>query len=76
MLVDTRARTERLVNTEPDTGALRARILWASPDQVVIEGKYDSDVVSRSVDGMDHGSVCKPNSGYQAPWQFVERGVY
>lgn len=76
MLVDTRARTERLVEKEPDTGALRARILWASPDQVVIEGKYDSDVLSRSVDGKSHRSVCKPSIDYLVPWQFVERGEY
>lgn len=76
MLMDTRARTERLVHEEPDTGALVASILWASPDQVVIEGKYDSDVISRSAEGQSHKSVCKPNVDYPAPWEFVERGVY
>lgn len=76
MLTDTRARTERLVDEEPDTEALVASILWASPDQVVIEGKYDSDVISRSVEGQSHKSVCKPHIGYPVPWEFVEKGVY
>ncbi|UUL77985.1 putative lipase (plasmid) [Pseudarthrobacter sp. Fe7] len=76
ILLDTRARTERIVDKEQDMDALQARILWASPDQVVIEGKYDSDVISRSVDGQSHRSVCKPRGDYPAPWEFVERGVY
>lgn len=76
MLTDTRVRTQRLVQEEPDTGALVASILWASPDQVVIEGKYDSDAISRSVENQDHKSVCKPNASYPVPWDFVERGVY
>lgn len=72
-LEDTRRRTE-LMARRPGTEALRARILWANPDDVVIAERYDSDFVDAFEDGQSHQSICKPNSSYQSPWRFAETG--
>lgn len=73
ILVETRRRTEQLVK---DAGleALRARIVWANPDQVVIAERYDTDYADDAVDNTSHASVCKPRLGYELPWRFVEQG--
>ncbi|WP_024477443.1 alpha/beta hydrolase [Arthrobacter sp. CAL618] len=70
-LLDTRRRTEALASTY---GSLRARILWASPDDVVIPERYDTDYVEYLADGRDHGSVCKPNASYPLPLRFASTG--
>lgn len=73
MISDTRRRTETLAeNGKFD--ALRAEILWASPDKIVNESDYDTDFRSLSVDKKTHRSVCKPNDLYVEPWSFVETG--
>jgi pimeloyl-ACP methyl ester carboxylesterase len=75
ILTETRKRTERLVTERPeDLEALRASILWANPDDVVVAERYDSDRVDDAVDGRSHRSVCKPSDSYREPWLFVETG--
>jgi pimeloyl-ACP methyl ester carboxylesterase len=74
-LVDTRRRTEQLVVQSPELcRSLRAALLWANPDDVVLTERYDSDFVDDSVDGTTHSSVCKPHDGFTTPWTFVETG--
>ncbi len=71
---DTRRRTERLAAV-PGCEALRAWIVWANPDDVVIPERYDSDHVGDSWDGTTHSTVCKPRrTTFEAPWRFVESG--
>jgi pimeloyl-ACP methyl ester carboxylesterase len=73
-LVTTQRRTEALAR-DPDFGAQRARILWASPDNVVASERYDTDYVDLTSDGHSHSTVCKPSyPEYEAPWTFVELG--
>jgi hypothetical protein len=77
VLSGTERRTKELLSgaRKGELGALRARILWAQPDDVVLPERYDTDYVDRYVDGKDHSSVCKPrDSSYIAPWTFVETG--
>lgn len=75
-LIDTRRRTERFATLTEDLGALRAQVLWANPDNVVIAERYDTDPVDSTVDGTTHRSVCKPKASYTIPWQFAERGSF
>jgi alpha-beta hydrolase superfamily lysophospholipase len=73
ILVETRARTQRLVNLHRDElSALRAGILWANPDNVVITERYDTDFADDAIDNTTHRSVCKPHREYEAPWVMVE----
>lgn len=75
ILTETRRRTEELVSShKADLSALRARILWANPEDVVVPERYDSDLGDDAVDGTTHQSVCKPSSTYVAPWLMVESG--
>jgi pimeloyl-ACP methyl ester carboxylesterase len=72
----TKQRTEAALASPKaaDLDALRARILWANPDDVVVSDRYDTDFVDHFIDGPTHRSVCKPNARYEAPWRFVETG--
>lgn len=72
LIKGTREKTERLARE--GFYSLRARILWANPDGVVKAEEYDTDLYRDSADDTSHGSVCKPSSDYQRPWQFVETG--
>jgi pimeloyl-ACP methyl ester carboxylesterase len=75
ILAATRNRTEALVEASPgDLDVLRARILWASPDNVVVTERYSSDHIDDAADGTSHSSVCKPRAAYVDPWAFVEGG--
>lgn len=75
LITSTRRRTEQLVvQHSADLAALRASILWANPDNVVLAERYDSDYVDDSVDNTSHISVCKPTDEYEEPWTFVEKG--
>lgn len=66
-------RTEELA-IDPRLHALRAQILWASPDNVVDPTRYSVDT-DYSADGQDHGSVCKPREpDYPKPRYFVRHG--
>lgn len=78
VLEDLRERTIGYVvaDSEGDMAALRARIVWANPDDVVIDQNYPSDYVAASWDGFSHTSVCKPKTEtFQSPWRFVQTGV-
>lgn len=77
ILEHTKRRTEAALGGSrvSDLSALRAQILWANPDDVVIAERYDTDFVDHFIDGQDHGSLCKPHEMYPTPWNFVERGT-
>lgn len=69
----------RTIGLKPDEdgrlAALRAHILWANPDGVVITERYVTDHVDYSWDGRNHSAICKPQLGaYEAPWGFVANG--
>jgi pimeloyl-ACP methyl ester carboxylesterase len=69
----------RTIKMEPDKdddlSALRANIVWASPDNVVIADRYITDFVESSWDGTTHSSLCKPSAnGFEMPWTFVRTG--
>lgn len=58
-----------------ELSALRAHIVWANPDGVVITERYGTDYVDSSSDGKGHISICKPqNDKYELPWAFVQTG--
>jgi pimeloyl-ACP methyl ester carboxylesterase len=68
-------RTESLA-LEPGMESLKAQILWANPDNVVITERYDSDHPDDSAHDHSHTSVCKPLvARYETPWNFVETGA-
>jgi hypothetical protein len=74
-LVATRTRTESLVRARGShVDALRARIVWANPDNVVTTERYDTDHVDDSIVGKSHSKVCKPDAEYPAPRTFVQGG--
>jgi hypothetical protein len=74
-LEETRRRTEKLVEADREGhAALRASILWANPDNVVLAERYDTDPIDEPVDQTTHRSVCKPNAVYRRPREFVEKG--
>ncbi len=74
ILTETRVRTEHLA-TEEGLAALRAKIVWANPDEVVITERYSTDYVDDPWDGKSHSSVCKPKvKNFEMPWNFVETG--
>lgn len=75
LLLETQRRTEALVRSDGATfQALKARILWANPDNVVHSERYESDYVDAVAHGRTHRSVCKPSASYTGPWTFVETG--
>lgn len=75
ILRETRERTEAFVDSRPDDmNALKASILWANPENIVITSRYRTDHPAMSADKTNHASVCKPQPGYDAPWRFVETG--
>jgi pimeloyl-ACP methyl ester carboxylesterase len=74
-LVATRRRTEDLVRRSGFDG-LKAHIVWANPDNIVLTERYDTDWVDNSWNGTTHGSVCKPRQDtFEGPWDFVETGT-
>lgn len=73
LITDTRALTERLA-VQPELSGLRARIVWANPDDVVIVQRYETDFVDDSWDGRKHSTICKPRADFQSPLDFVETG--
>jgi hypothetical protein len=74
ILTDTREQTEKHASTE-NIGALRAEIVWASPDNVVLPLRYGTDPVDDSWDGTTHVTVCKPNQRFSQPFKFIESGT-
>lgn len=71
---DTRLRTEALAS-QNGGDTLRANIVWANPDEVVITERYTTDFVDDSWDGKSHTTICKPELGdFEMPWSFVETG--
>jgi hypothetical protein len=75
ILTGTQKRTEEFISQYAnELCALRACVLWANPENIVVTERYTSDHCSCSADGTNHLSVCKPNDTYQIPWRFVETG--
>jgi hypothetical protein len=55
---------------------MRARILWARPEDVVEREGYSTDFEAESlIPRRDHVAVCKPHDGYEEPRAFVETGA-
>jgi len=76
LLVSTRNRTESLAQARCESlESLRPAIVWASPDNVVIESRYETDKVDDSWDNTTHSSICKPVlRTFEKPWIFAETG--
>lgn len=72
LLLETRRQCEKLYK-KTSAPALKASVLWANPDGVVMDEGYKTDIRD-SADGKSHLTVCKPHDGYRRPWQFVETG--
>jgi hypothetical protein len=71
---ETRSRTEALVH-RGGFDMLKANILWASPENVVVSERYTTDWVDDAWPDTTHSSVCKPKKGeFAQPWLFVEKG--
>jgi pimeloyl-ACP methyl ester carboxylesterase len=78
LLRRTRDETEALVKEYGDEmAALRARILWARPEDVVERDGYETDFEPQSLaPERKHRQVCKPHFGYQEPRRFVQTGKH
>lgn len=76
VLREIKLRTERFAPDKDQTlSALRANIVWASPDNVVIAERYTTDFDDASWDDTTHTSVCKPRvNRFDLPWTFVSTG--
>lgn len=55
-------------------GSLFASILWASPDRIVFDTPYVTDVAVSYWTGRSHSTVCKPARDYPVPYQVVRWG--
>ncbi|WP_158171347.1 esterase/lipase family protein [Rhodococcus sp. JT-3] len=76
ILTSTRQQTEELAK-EKDFEALRAFIVWANPEGVVITDRYRTDKRVYTFDNKNHVSVCKPvRDKFEGPWKFIETGGY
>lgn len=72
VLTTTRSRTENLARQRSELSALFPLIVWASPDNVVVEERYDTDIVDTAWDNTTHSSVCKPTlKEFEQPWAFA-----
>lgn len=67
----TRKRTTTLARQRSDLTALRASIVWANPDNVVLSERYSTDYVDGAWDGTTHTTVCKPKRHFEKPRLFV-----
>ncbi len=73
ILTNTKDRTEQLVTTYgPRLRALVPCILWADPDNVVRDERYNTDFHVWHQRPSTHSSVCKPTARYSRPRRFVE----
>jgi pimeloyl-ACP methyl ester carboxylesterase len=71
---ETRSRTEALVRGG-GFDMLKAHILWANPENVVVSERYTTDWVDDAWPETTHSSVCKPRKDqFPQPWLFVEKG--
>jgi hypothetical protein len=66
-----RHQTERFAERYPSAAAFRARVLWGREESFVAMGEYECDLVVQVVEGRDHKTVCKPNSDFLLPLEFV-----
>lgn len=73
-ITSTKEWTEAYEVGHEHASALAASLLWANPEKVVATERYATDAQTRTADGTDHGSVCKPNAGYSLPYHFVKTG--
>ena len=60
------ARARREARRESDAD-LRAYVLHARDDKVVVQDRFDEDVSGRPVGNRDHRNVCKPEEEYRRP---------
>lgn len=65
--------TEELWSENPYLFGLQASICWGMREDVVAVGEYRHDWPVLYLEKQNHVSVCKPNSDYTAPLEFVLR---
>ncbi|SKG00962.1 Uncharacterised protein [Mycobacteroides abscessus subsp. massiliense] len=74
VLRELRDRTVKYA-AQDEFSALRANIVWANPDSVVISERYHTDYVDATWDGQTHVTVCKPrDQQFNDPWKFISTG--
>ncbi len=66
--------TEYFAKIFPSLPALKASILWAEKDSVVIDAGYVTDPSSFRAPGTTHVTVCKPKKDYFSPLRFTSYG--
>ena len=74
-LAAVREQTERFAFDHPEVSAMRADILWAERDSIVISMSYACDIEQGHAPGTTHSTVCKPHPGYTLPLEFVAHRV-
>ena len=71
IIEDTRRYTEEASEKHLRLRALTARLLWGESESIVQMWKYKLDGPEEFVTGKNHVTVCKPNSEYLDPLDFV-----
>jgi alpha-beta hydrolase superfamily lysophospholipase len=66
------ARAKRIANGEPDD-YLRAHVLHAHRDKVVVQIRFDNDRWGRPIAGQNHRTSCKPKGTYRRPADELRR---
>ncbi len=74
MLRNTEAHARTHAQHRDELAALRAQILWANPETVVVAECYKDDEPNWPRDRKNHMKVCKPDRDYPDPQRFVETG--
>lgn len=74
-IIKTQQRTEAYGSKNGNARSLSASILWANPEKVVATERYDTDTRTRTADGKNHATVCKPSPDYGVPYEFVKTGL-
>ena len=76
LITGLRDDTQSLADRMPQLSGLQAKILWGDREKIVYMDKYRRDS-EESVDGKNHGTICKPTTDYLRPLEFVleEGGV-
>ncbi len=69
-----REYTDYYADRYPDLQGMRARIVWAHRDTVVVSLPFRHDI-SHVLRFTDHSDVCKPYRGFEAPFSFINGDV-
>ncbi|HKA21136.1 MAG TPA: alpha/beta fold hydrolase [Blastocatellia bacterium] len=71
ILDDVRKYTEEYSERFPSVLALRARVLWATTEKVVVMWQYKWDGPVEYCKDVTHTEVCKPTPEFRRPLEFV-----